>query len=141
MPKLIKKFPNIKLVLTGGGYKKKFSWLINKGVVKKNILYNLISFASCMCVPLDFGSGTRIKIIEALMLGCVVLSTKKGIEGINIIKKNPPFIINKKKMIDKLITILKKDKELKLRSNKIKQYYINLYSMKSITRRFINYII
>ena len=141
MPELIKKFPNIKLVLTGGGYKKKFSWLINKGVVKKNILYNLISFASCMCVPLDFGSGTRIKIIEALMLGCVVLSTKKGIEGINIIKKNPPFIINKKKMIDKLISILKKDKELKIRSNKIKQYYINLYSMKSITRRFINYII
>ena len=141
MPNLIKEFPDIKLVLTGGGYQKKFSWLINKGVVKKNLLYNLINFASCMCVPLDFGTGTRIKIIEALMLGCVVLSTKKGIEGIDIIKRNPPFISSKKKMIKKLIIILKNRKKFKTKSDRFKKHYINKYSMKNITRRFINYII
>ena len=44
--------------------------------------------------PLKFGSGTRIKIIEALSLGAIVISTKKGIEGIRLKSKNPPFIIN-----------------------------------------------
>ena len=40
-----------------------------------------------MCVPLKYGSGTRIKIIEALMLGTIVISSSKGIEGIKLNKK------------------------------------------------------
>ena len=35
MPELIKKFPNLKLVITGGGFDQNFPWLINKGIVKK----------------------------------------------------------------------------------------------------------
>ena len=31
-----------------------------------------------MCVPIMFGYGTRIKIIEALSIGAIVISTKKG---------------------------------------------------------------
>ena len=50
-------------------------------------LLNLISNSKMMVVPLDKGTGTRIKIIEALLVGAKVLSTKKGIEGI-LIKKN-----------------------------------------------------
>ena len=92
MPSITKKFPKIKLVLTGGGYNKKFPWLINKGIVSKKNLYNLIFNAKCMCIPLKFGSGTRIKIIEALTLGTIVISSSKGIEGIKLNKKNPPFI-------------------------------------------------
>tara|TARA_A100001011_G_C14312961_1_gene846526 strand:+ start:128 stop:1204 length:1077 start_codon:yes stop_codon:yes gene_type:complete len=137
MPEILKEFPDLKLVLTGGGYKRKFPWLINKGIVTKKTLYNLISYASCMCVPLEFGSGTRIKIIEALILGCVVLSTKKGIEGIDILKTNPPFIIDKKNMVNKLVFILKNKKKLKSKSNNAKKYYLNLYSMKNITEKFI----
>ena len=45
MPKLIVKYPNLKLVLTGGGFKnKKFPWVINKGIISKTNLYNLIYF-------------------------------------------------------------------------------------------------
>ena len=35
IPSLLKKFPNLKLVLTGGGFNKKLPWIINKGIVKK----------------------------------------------------------------------------------------------------------
>ena len=41
MPKILKDFPDVKLVITGGGYKKKFPWLINKNIVTKKVLYNL----------------------------------------------------------------------------------------------------
>ena len=36
----------------------------------------------------DKGTGTRIKIIEAMLVGAKILTTKKGIEGISFKKKN-----------------------------------------------------
>ena len=110
MPKIVSKHPKFKLVLTGGGYKKKkFPWLINKGIVSKNDLYNLLFFSKGLCVPLRFGSGTRIKIIEALCLGATVISSKKGIEGIDLKTINPPYIINNKsKFVTKILEIINK---------------------------------
>ncbi len=140
MPKLIIKKPNLKLVLTGGGYNnKKFSWIIDKGIVSKKSLYNLIFFSKGLCVPLKFGSGTRIKIIEALCLGSIVISTKKGIEGIDIKSLNPPFIINEKKeIIKKTLKILSHSKELKKRAIKDRNFYLEKYSMKKILKKFLN---
>ena len=60
---------------------------------------------------MKFGSGTRIKIIEALCLGAVVISTKKGIEGIKLKSTNPPFIEeNKSKFIKKILQVIKEKK-------------------------------
>ena len=137
MPNLMNNFPNLKLVLTGGGFNKKYPWLINKGIVSKKDLYNLIFFSKCMCVPLKFGSGTRIKIIEALSIGAIVLSTNKGIEGIELKKINPPFIFNNSKKLLKLITyVLKNNNKIKKISVKNRSFYMKKYSMESITKDF-----
>ncbi len=139
MPRLIKIFPKLKLVLTGGGFDKKFPWLINKGIVSKKKMYNLIFNSKCMCVPLNFGSGTRIKIIEALSIGTIVISTPKGIEGIKLKNKNPPFILkNRKLIINTIINIMKNQKSLKIRASLDKEYYKRFYSMNNITKKFIN---
>ena len=91
-----------------------------------------------MCIPLKFGSGTRIKIIEALSIGTIVISTPKGIEGIRLKNKNPPYIASdKKKTIDTLIKILKNFNQIKNRSNKDKTFYEKNYSMAKITNKFI----
>ena len=141
MPNLLINFPNLKLILTGGGFNKKFPWLINKGIISKKDLYNLIFFSKCMCVPLKFGSGTRIKIIEALSIGAIVLSTSKGIEGIELNKKNPPFIFNNSKKLLKLITyVLKNNKKIKKLTIKNRSYYRKKYSMESITKNFVQKI-
>tara|TARA_Y100001935_G_C17280784_1_gene497344 strand:- start:622 stop:1722 length:1101 start_codon:yes stop_codon:yes gene_type:complete len=138
MPAIIKKFPKIKLILTGGGYNKNYPWLINKQIVTKENLYNLIYNSSCMCVPLKFGTGTRIKIIEALTLGTIVISSSKGIEGIKLNKKNPPFIANDKKQIIKALSIVLKDFDtLKKKSKNDKFFYKKNYSMKNISHNFI----
>ena len=138
MPKLTKKIPNLKLVLTGGGFTKKIPWVINKGIVKKRDLYNLIYYSKCMCVPLKFGSGTRIKIIEAMAIGAIVVSTPKGIEGIDLKTKNPPFITGStKKIISTIVTIINKNKIIKKKSIEQRDYYIEKYSMKKITGNFI----
>ena len=139
MPNLLKKFPDMKLVLTGGGFKKNFPWLINKGIVSKNELYNLIFFSKCVCIPLTFGYGTRIKIIEALSIGAIVLTTKKGIEGIKLNKKDPPFVIsNLSSLKKKIIEIIKFNKDLKKKSHKDKKFYLKRYSMNNIIKKFIN---
>ena len=123
-------------MLTGGGYKKKFPWLINKNVVPKNELYNLIYYSKSMCVPLKFGSGTRVKIIEALSLGSVVISSKKGIEGLNLINKNPPFIYQNKKDLIKLIKLILSNNKIRKKSNGDKRFYYSKYSMKNMVEKF-----
>ena len=91
-----------------------------------------------MCVPLNFGSGTRIKIIESLSLGTVVLSTKKGIEGIMLKNTKPPFVEKNRKNFPKVISnIIKNNKSIKIKSLKDRIYYKNLYSMKNITESFV----
>jgi glycosyltransferase involved in cell wall biosynthesis len=37
-----------------------------------------------MVTPLRFGGGTRLKILEAMALGTTVISTAKGVEGLNV---------------------------------------------------------
>ena len=139
MPLLLKKIPNLKLVLTGGGFNKKYPWLINEGIVSKSKLYNLLFFSKCLCVPLRFGSGTRIKIIEALSLGTIVVSTKKGIEGIKFNSSNPPFIIDKNStFVKKIIEIIKNNKKIKRKSMKFSNFYLKNYSMKNIMKKFIH---
>lgn len=139
MPLILKKFPNLKLVITGGGFRKKFPWLIDKGIVPKKNLQNLIYFSKCMCVPLKFGSGTRIKIIEALSLGAIVVSSIKGIEGINLISSNPPFIYkDKKQLIRTIYKILNNYQKYKKNSVNFKNYYLKQYSMKNVIKKFIN---
>lgn len=139
MPKLIIKYPKLKLVLTGGGFnKKKFPWIVNKGIVSKTDLFNLLFFSKGLCVPLKFGSGTRIKILEALCLGAVVISSKKGIEGIDLESINPPYIINDKfKYINKIFEILKNYKKIKKKSINTKKYYLEKYSMNKIIKKFV----
>ena len=138
MPILLEKFPNLKLVLTGGGFNKILPWVINKGIVKKKDLYNLIYYSKCMCVPLKFGSGTRIKIIEAMAIGAIVVSTAKGIEGIDLKTQNPPFIKNNiKEIINTVATIITKNNTIKKRSFSQRNYYFKKYSMKKNTEKFI----
>lgn len=42
----------------------------------------LVASASALVVPLKFGGGTRLKILEAMALGTPVISTPMGVEGL-----------------------------------------------------------
>ena len=140
MPIVYKKYPNLKLVITGGGFKANafFPWLINKGIVSKKNLYNLIFNSLLTVIPLKFGTGTRIKILESLILGTIVISSKKGIEGISLKNMNPPFIYenNEKKIILLLDQIIKKQIKIKRKAIKDSFFYKDKYLMKSIIKKF-----
>ena len=142
MPKLIKKNPNIMLVLTGS--KKiphKNKWLKNLGLVSKNRYINILNNSLCLLVPTNEGYGTRVKIIEALCHGTVVVSSKIGIEGIDYNKKNPPpFECSDDFSFIKVICKLNKKNNFKKKAVKKKLFYIKNYSAKQKTKSFIKEI-
>jgi len=135
MPPLVKHNPKLKLVLTGGGYSEKNNFLINLGIVKKSHLLNFIYNSIAMVVPLDKGTGTRIKIIEALTVGGFVLSTSKGAEGIKFYgKENTNLIILKK---NNFIKYLRKMFKLNYKS-KVSSIFQKKYLMENIVNKFLN---
>jgi len=131
MPKLIKKFPKLKLVLTGGGYEKDNKYIINTGVVPKNKLLNLIYNSKLMVLPIDKGTGTRIKIIEALLIGAKVLTTKKGIEGILFKNNTFPIVLEKKLFYRSVVKNLRNNIK-----NKVSNEFNKNYTMEKIVINF-----
>jgi len=59
-----------------------------------------------MIVPLLSGSGMRIKIIEGMAMGKVVITTSVGVEGIDVIDKENIFIANTPEEFDAIIRVL-----------------------------------
>lgn len=47
-------------------------------------LKTLVEDATVFIVPLRAGSGTRLKVLEAMALGKAIVSTRKGVEGIDL---------------------------------------------------------
>ncbi len=115
---------NIKLVLTGN-HNKKFDNknVYNLGFISINKLKYLQQKSICLIVPIFEGYGTRIKILESLIWGNRIISTKKGIEGINYENNKNIFICNEsKKMINEIIKFSKLKKNIKYNSKIITNF-------------------
>lgn len=79
------------------------------GVLRANLsqsdIYQLLSESRVSLVPLEHGSGTRLKIVESLFSGAIVLSTPLGAEGFEQedsikIAELEDFVMTFEKMLD-----------------------------------------
>jgi len=138
MPRIVKNDKRIKLVLTGGPkVYQNIKFVINLGVVQKKILIELYKSCICLPVPIFEAYGSRIKIIEALMLGTVVLSTTKGIEGLEYNKKSStPIVTNYISEFPKMVLKILKNKSFKQNAKKDKKIYLKRYGMQNQTEIF-----
>ena len=103
----------IYLVLTGN-HKINFknSRIYNLGFISKAELKYLHDKSICLFTPIKEGYGTRIKILEALTYNNRVVSTIKGIEGIEYQSNNNIKIVkNKNEMINQIIKFSKQKKK------------------------------
>ena len=134
LPKLKKE--NIKLVLTGN-HKKKFNNkdVQNYGFVSINKLKYLQRRSISLIVPIFEGYGTRIKILESLIWGNRIISTPKGIEGIEY-KRNRNILIcnNLEKMVNGIIKFSKLKKNIQYDSKIIENF-----SMVENSRKLFEY--
>ncbi len=83
-PVLHQKFPELTLKLAGHSMPERFKKLEPFGIFSEaaDDAAAFMERSGMMIVPLRSGSGIRVKIIEGLSLGKVIISTTVGVEGI-----------------------------------------------------------
>ena len=125
LPFLKKK--NIHLVITGH-HKKIFKnkYIKNLGFVSFNELKYINRRAICLIVPIFEGYGTRIKILESLIWSNRIVSSKKGIEGIDYSKNKNIIVTDQRKKMLKSILLF---------SNLKKKNYYNSKYFQNISMR------
>ena len=112
LPKIRENNPDVSLIIAGRNAP---SWFIQKmkapgvrfvGEVDSST--DFMTQHACMVVPLLAGSGMRIKIIEGLALGKVIVSTSVGAEGITAEHMKEICIANTAdEFVDSINTVLK----------------------------------
>ena len=87
-PPIHSEFPELKLYLAGRGFPEHISNSEIPGVHCEGRIANAVDYMrekQIMIVPLQSGSGMRVKIIQGLASGKTIISTTIGAEGIEII--------------------------------------------------------
>jgi len=96
-PNLINNFPEIKLHLAGRNTPEHLYKLEHQGIKVHGEVLDAKEFINqhpIMIVPLLSGSGMRVKILEGMALGRVVITTSIGLEGIEAKHKKEVLIAN-----------------------------------------------
>jgi glycosyltransferase involved in cell wall biosynthesis len=91
LPRIRARRPAATLTVTGGTGAIDLTPLLRPGVTFSGYLANVapaIAGSWVAVVPLRLGSGTRLKVLEALSLGTPVVSTAKGVEGLQLVAEH-----------------------------------------------------
>lgn len=114
MPEVCKFYPNAIFLIAGKGVPHyRDNNLLCVGFVDN--LYQLLKAADIALVPILKGGGTRIKILDYMCMGLPIISTKKGIEGIEAKNYEHAFIVETidEKFISELKVLIESKSERK----------------------------
>ncbi len=139
-PILSKKLPEVKVTFVGTAPPKEIAGAAGKdGHVRVTGFVDdirpYIDEAAVMVVPIRIGSGTRLKILDAMAMGKAIVSTSVGCEGINVSNDKDILIAdNPEDFADKTIGLLKNsDMRIELEKNALE--LAKTYDWDLITQR------
>ena len=139
---LIKK-QNLKLYLAGRKMPDQFLDLNEENIIVEGAIENNKQYMrekEIMLVPLLSGSGMRVKIIEGLALGKIIISTTKGAEGIDYSDGKDILIADTPGQFAEKINYLNKNRdfceEIKINARKL---FLEKYSYKNIAEDLIQF--
>ncbi len=116
-PLILAKEPDVSFLMGGSvcnafretAHKPKISFLYNF-----EDMYDFYKQISLAIVPLRFGTGVSIKILEAMSYGCPAVSTSAGARGLDIENERDLHIVDKPDFFaDTVVSLLKDDNALK----------------------------
>src|SRR5208282_5953149 len=84
MPALRHSHPSATLALTGGGAPYHEPWIRNAGSIPYDDFAGFVGACGVAVAPIFSGSGTRLKILEAMAAGVPVVATEKAAEGLSL---------------------------------------------------------
>jgi len=121
-PKVRAKLPNIKLTVFGEGWVAVLAdFCCDKSITLKGYIEDLrpyLAHCAALIVPLRIGSGTRLKILEALAMGCPVISTSVGCEGLEVTNEQDILVADKPAEFARRIVDVITDTRLRQRISK-----------------------
>jgi len=101
---------------------------------------DFINQHSVMIVPLFSGSGMRVKILEGMALGRVILTTSLGVEGIPAVDGEHIFIANTvEEFIEKIEYIKQNKNSLKAIGENAQAFIKSEFDNLAIAERLMNY--
>ncbi|MDD9973949.1 MAG: glycosyltransferase family 4 protein, partial [Candidatus Poribacteria bacterium] len=122
LPQIHAEVPEVKFSIVGGNPSAHVKKLAEKeGIVVTGRVPEIKPYfaeTTVFVVPLRIGSGTRLKILEALAMGKAIVSTSVGAEGLDLKDGEEIFIADEPKVFAEAVTRLLKDPSLRRRIGK-----------------------
>ncbi len=118
-PRIQEKVPDVAFSIVGGNPSGRVQKLAERdGVLVTGRVPEIKPYfaeATVFVVPLRIGSGTRLKILEALAMGKAIVSTSVGAEGLDLKNGEEIFIADEPEAFADAVTRLLTDAELRRR--------------------------
>ena len=119
LPQIHAEVPDVKFSIVGGNPSARVQKLAEtEGIVVTGRVPEIKPYfaeATVFVVPLRIGSGTRLKILEALAMGKAIVSTSVGAEGLDLKDGEEIFIADEPTVFAEAVTRLLKDPSLRRR--------------------------
>jgi len=142
LPLIRKDVPHAKLWIVGIDPGPSVRQLGGDGVFVTGGVPDVVTYykRSKVCVvPLRAGSGTRLKVLEAMALGRPIVSTSLGCEGLDVVDGEHLLIADDNELIAKKTVELLTCKESRARiAAKAREFVVGLYDWDVIVKKLIN---
>lgn len=144
-PEIATKYKNATFTIAGRNAPDSFVEKITKyqNVIFNGEVDNAIEFMhdhTIMIVPLFSGSGMRIKIIEGLASGSIIITTSKGVEGIPAQNRKHLFIVNTvSDFLECIDQIVSDNFDLKEISNNAQQFISNNFDNFAVSKSLLEF--
>ncbi len=119
LPRIQERVPDVRFSIVGGNPSARVQKLAErKGVVVTGRVPEIKPYfaeATVFVVPLRIGSGTRLKILEALAMGKAIVSTSVGAEGLDLKDGEEIFIADEPTVFAEAVTRLLTEASLRRR--------------------------
>jgi len=141
-PLLKKKIPNITVIISGQNAKKiKIEKSVHLKIIDnqpddQDLVKKYFQEATIFIAPIFGPGGTRLKILAAMASGTPVISTKTGLEGLDIVDNQNALIANSaSEFAEKIIAILKDKKQYTTIRTNAYQLIQKKYNWKEISEK------
>lgn len=141
-PEIIKQHPNTTFLIIGQNYESIVNYkkdnIIFTGYVPPKELPDYLSASDIFIVPLDSGSGTRLKILEAASCSLPIVSTLKGAEGQNFVHGTEIFLTKEidRTFINHILELIESEVLRKRLGTNARKKIEAQYSWKKIGEKF-----
>lgn len=141
-PTIQKKYPKVKFVIVGSDPSEEVKKLaINPNIIVTGFVDDVNQYmvsSTIVIAPMLNGAGVQNKILQAMSLGCCVVTSTIGSEGLGCSSNEINIVDGNKEIANRIIHLLSSSKDRIEYGNKAREYVTNNISKEIIYKLFKN---